>query len=109
MFDYRNLNSDYRRPLRPPADDDRHSRGADRAWEWIIGAGAILLFVVLAAAFVSYEPIQPPCRPSCSMNRTGWHLQSEQIKRHLDLKIGANQNPRLTSEIRVQWRHSHDT
>jgi hypothetical protein len=71
MFDYRNLNSDYRRPLRPPADDDRHSRGADRAREWIIGAGAILLFVVLAAAFVSYEPIQPPCRPSCSMSRPG--------------------------------------
>jgi hypothetical protein len=47
MFDYRNLNSDYRRPLRP----DPGARGAHAAWEWI--AGAILLLLVLAAAFVS--------------------------------------------------------
>jgi hypothetical protein len=49
MFDYRNLNSDYRRPLPPDPGD---------AWVWI--AGAILLLLVLAVAFVSYEPIQPP-------------------------------------------------
>jgi hypothetical protein len=54
MFDYRNLNSDYRRPLRA----DPGQRGADAAWGWI--AGAILLLLVLAAAFVSYEPIQSP-------------------------------------------------
>ena len=65
MFDYRNLNSDYRRPLRP----DPGARGAHAAWEWI--AGAILLLLVLAAAFVSYEPIQPPCWPSCSMSQPG--------------------------------------
>ena len=46
------LNSDYRRPLRPALG----KRGANRAWEWIIGAGAILLFIALASAFVSYEP-----------------------------------------------------
>jgi hypothetical protein len=60
MFDYRNLNSDYRRPLPPDPGD---------AWVWI--AGAILLLLVLAVAFVSYEPIQPPCRSSCSMSRQG--------------------------------------
>ena len=65
MFDYRNLNSDYRRPLRA----DSGERGADAAWGWI--ASAILLLLVLAAAFVSYEPIQPPCRPSCSMSQPG--------------------------------------
>jgi hypothetical protein len=65
MFEYRNLNSDFRRPLRP----DPGARGAHAAWEWI--AGAILLLLVLAAAFVSYEPNQPPCRPSCSMSRPG--------------------------------------
>jgi len=42
MFDYRNLNSDYRRPLPPDPGD---------AWVWI--AGAILLLLVLAVAFVS--------------------------------------------------------
>jgi hypothetical protein len=42
MFDYRNLNSDYRRPLPPDPGD---------AWVWI--AGAILLVLVLAVAFVS--------------------------------------------------------
>jgi hypothetical protein len=66
MFDYRN--SDYRHPLRPARGNDPGTRGAHRAWEWIVGAGAILLFITLASAFVSYEPIQPPCRPSCSMN-----------------------------------------
>ena len=65
MFDYRNLNSDYRRLLRA----DPGERGADAAWEWI--AGTILLLLVLAAAFVSNEPIQPPCRSSCSMSRPG--------------------------------------
>jgi hypothetical protein len=65
MFDYRNLNSDYRRLLRA----DPGQRGADAAWEWI--AAAILLLLVLAAAFVSYEPIQTPCRSSCSMSRPG--------------------------------------
>jgi hypothetical protein len=65
MFDYRNLNSDYRRVLRADPDE----RGADAAWGWI--AGAILLLLVLAAAFVSYEPIQPPCRSSCSMSQPG--------------------------------------
>ena len=60
MFDYRNLNSDYRRPLPPDPGD---------AWVWI--AGTILLLLVLAVAFVSYEPIQPPCRPSCSMSQPG--------------------------------------
>jgi hypothetical protein len=60
MFGYRNFNSDYRRPLPPDPGD---------AWPWI--AGAILLLLVLVAAFVSYEPIQPPCRSSCSMSRPG--------------------------------------
>jgi hypothetical protein len=60
MFDYRNLNSDYRRPLPPDPGD---------ASVWI--AGAILLLLVLAVAFVSYEPIQPPCLPSYSMSQPG--------------------------------------
>ena len=60
MFDYHNLNSDYRRPLPPDPGE----------WTWI--AGTILLLLVLAAAFVSYyEPIQPPCRSSCSMSQPG--------------------------------------
>jgi len=67
----------------------------------MIGAAAILLFIALASAFVTYEPIQPPCRPSCSMNRTSWHLQSEQNTRALNLKLASNQNPRLTGEMRV--------
>jgi peptidoglycan/LPS O-acetylase OafA/YrhL len=68
MFDYRNLNSDYRRPLPPDPGD---------AWVWI--AGAILLLLVLAVAFVSYEPIQPPCRPFL-LNESTWvaRAQSEQ-------------------------------
>ena len=91
------LNSDYRRPLRPALG----KRGANRAWEWIIGAGAILLFIALASAFVSYEPIQPPCGPSCSMKGTSWHPQSVQNKHPLELKLGSNQNPSPTREIRV--------
>jgi hypothetical protein len=59
MFDYRNLNSDYRRPLPPDPGE----------WAWI--GGTILLLLVLAAAFVSYEPIQPTCRSSCSMSQPG--------------------------------------
>ena len=108
MFDYRYLDSDYRRPLRPTAGNDSDTCGAYPTWEWIVSAGAILLFLVLAAAFVSYEPIQPSCRPSGSMSRTGRHLQSKQIRRRL-LKLGPNQNPHLASEMRVQWRGSHDT
>jgi hypothetical protein len=108
MFDNRCLDSDYR-PLRPTAGNDSGTCGAYPTWEWIVSAGAILLFLVLAAAFVSYDPIQPSCRPACLMSRTGWHLQSKQIRRRLDLKLGPNQNPRLASEMRVQWRGSHDT
>jgi hypothetical protein len=99
MFDY--LNSDYRRPLRPARDNDPTKHDAHRVWEWIIGATAILLFIALASAFVSYEPIQPPCGPSCSMNRTSWHLQSEQNTRALNLKLASNQNLRLTGKMRV--------
>ena len=51
------LNSDYRRPLRPALGNDPGTRDAHRVWEWIIGAAAILLFIALASAFVSYEPI----------------------------------------------------
>jgi len=59
-FDY--LNSDYRRPLRPARDNDPSKHDAHRVWEWMIGAAAILLFIALASAFVTYEPIQPPPR-----------------------------------------------
>ena len=96
------LNSDYRRPLRPALGNDPGTRDAHRVWEWIIGAAAILLFIALASAFVSYEPIQPPCRPSCSMNRVGWQLQSEQNEHPLDLKLGSNQNPSPTYAMRVE-------
>jgi hypothetical protein len=99
MFDY--LNSDYRRPLRSALGNDPGTRGAHRVWEWMIRAAAILLFVALASAFVRYEPIQPPCRPSCSMNRASGRLQSEQNTRALDLKLASNQNPRLPHDMRV--------
>jgi hypothetical protein len=68
-------------------------------WEWIVGAGAILLFITLASAFVSYEPI---CRPYCSMNRTSWQLQSKQDEHPLDLKLASNQNPSPTRAMRVE-------
>jgi hypothetical protein len=45
MFDYRN--SDYRRPLRPARGNDPGTRGAHGVWEWIVAAGAILLFITL--------------------------------------------------------------
>lgn len=48
---------------------DTESRGTKAAWGWI--AGAFLLLIVLASAFVSYEPIQAPCRPYCAMSVTG--------------------------------------
>ena len=73
MRNYRNLNSDYRNledPLRPDRRNDRDARSARAAWGWI--AGAIFLVIVLASAFVSYEPFQaPPCGAFCSMSRTG--------------------------------------
>jgi hypothetical protein len=100
MFDYRNSN--YRRPLRPARGNDPGTRGAHGVWEWIVGAGAILLFITLASAFVSYEPIQPPCWPSCSMNRTSWQLQSKQNEHPLDLKLASNQNPSPTRAMRVE-------
>jgi hypothetical protein len=60
MFDYRNPNGPSRKDL----------RRINAAWGWIAGA-AILLGIVLASAFVSYEPIQAPCRSLCSMSFVG--------------------------------------
>jgi hypothetical protein len=99
MFDY--LNSDYRRPLQSARGNDPGTRGAHRVWEWIVGGATILLFITLASAFVSYEPIQPPCRPSCSMNRASGQMQSEQNTRALDLTLGSNRNSRLSRDTRV--------
>ena len=46
MFDYRYLDFDYRRPLRPTAGNNSSTCGACPTWEWIVSAGAILLFLV---------------------------------------------------------------
>jgi hypothetical protein len=59
MFDYRNPDGPSRKDL----------RRVNAARRWIAGA-AILLLIVLASAFVSFEPIQAPCRSLCSMNST---------------------------------------
>ena len=73
MRNFRNLNSDRRKPEDPSLPDRRYdpdARGAKVAWGWI--AGAMLLVIVLASAFVNYEAFQaPPCVAYCAMSRTG--------------------------------------
>jgi hypothetical protein len=58
MFDYRNLDGSSRKNL----------RRVNVAWRWIAGAAILLVIVVLASAFVGYEPIEAPCRSLCSIN-----------------------------------------
>jgi hypothetical protein len=66
MSSYRNRNSAYRDPLRPHRRDDPSTRGGHAGW-WVAG-GILLVVITLAGALdISYEPIQPPCRPFCSM------------------------------------------
>jgi hypothetical protein len=68
---YRKLGSAYRNSGDSSQGDPHYdTRSANAAWGWI--ACAILLVIVLAGAFVSFEPGESPCRPYCSMtNRAG--------------------------------------
>jgi peptidoglycan/LPS O-acetylase OafA/YrhL len=58
MFDYRN----------PDGPSRKNLRRVNAAWRWLAGAAILLVIVILASAFVSYEPIEAPCRSLCSMN-----------------------------------------
>ena len=70
MSDYQNRNSVYRNPLRADQRNDPGTRG--HATWWIAGGILLVVLITLAGALaISYEPIQPPCRPFCSMIRAG--------------------------------------
>jgi hypothetical protein len=70
MSDYQNRNSVYRNPVRADQRDDPGTHG--RVTWWIGGGILLVVLITLAGALgISYEPIQPPCRPSCSMIRAG--------------------------------------
>src|SRR5271154_5382805 len=58
---YRKLSSEYRNRGDSSQGEPHHdARSANAAWGWIVGA--VLLVIVLAGAFVSFEPGESPCR-----------------------------------------------